>query len=144
MVTIQERRAYKEVLIVLEKLNLISEIPETIINLFKTEQDNRWGFVYDEELELEEQNILRETAVIFSNLYLAFICKDVEKKEQLKEIYIINQKQHDETKVDDWKEKLVKQTERPSENVEKDQSLITENDKTFLQKIADFFKKIFR
>lgn len=144
MATIQECRAYKEVLIILEKLNLISEIPENIINLLKTEQDNGWGFVYDEELELEEQNILRETAVIFSNLYLAFICKDVEEKEQLKEIYMMNQKQHNETKVDDWKEKLVKQTERSSENVEKEQSLITENEKSFLQKITEFFKKIFR
>ena len=140
MATIQECRAYKEVLIILEKLNLISEIPENIINLLKTEQDNGWGFVYDEELELEEQNILRETAVIFSNLYLAFICKDVEEKEQLKEIYMMNQKQHNETKVDDWKEKLVKQTERSSENVEKEQSLITENEKSFLQKITEFFK----
>ena len=84
MATSQERKAYKEVLIVLEKLDLIQEIPQNVLETLKAEQDNSWNFEYDETLPLEEQDILRNTAVLFSNLYLAFICKDENEKKELK------------------------------------------------------------
>lgn len=144
MATIQERRAYKEVLIILENLNLIGKIPENVISTLKSQQAANWNFVYNQELELDEQNILRETAMIFSNLYLAFICNDAEEKEELKETYAANQSLQGNTKVNNWGEILAKQNAKPSEKVIDEQKMVPMNNKSFVKKIVEFLKNIFR
>ena len=143
MATMQERRAYKEVLIILENLNLIGKIPENVISMLKLQQDDKWNFVYDQKAELDEQNILRETAIIFSNLYLVFICNDVEEKEELKEIYTANQSLQGNTKVNNWGEILDKQNAKHSEKSIEEQKMVPTNNKSFLQKILEFLKNIF-
>lgn len=144
MATSHERKAYKEVLIVLEKLDLIQEIPQNVLETLKAEQDNSWKFEYDETLPLEEQNILRDTAILFSNLYLAFVCKDAEEKESLKEIYSTNQTKIDNNKSNKWNEKLADKEYEKSNNTESNESLLINEEKNIFKKILEFFKKLFR
>lgn len=88
---ITERRANKEVLIILNELNLINQIPQNVYsNLYKN-QDESWKFAYNPNLKLEEQKILRDTAVLFSTLYLMYVCKDNKEKSRLKLIYEENE-----------------------------------------------------
>ena len=143
MATSQERKAYKEVLIILEKLNLVQMIPENVIETLKTERDENWQFEYDETLPLEEQDILRDTAVLFSNLYLAFVCKDAEEKESLKNIYSTNQTKIDNNKSNNWNEKLANKAYEKSNNTESNESLLINEEKNIFQKILEFFKKFF-
>lgn len=143
MATSQERKAYKEVLIILEKLNLVQMIPENVIETLKTERDENWQFEYDETLPLEEQNILRDTAILFSNLYLAFVCKDAEEKESLKNIYSTNQTKIDNNKSNNWNEKLANKAYEKSNNTESNESLLINEEKNIFQKILEFFKKFF-
>ena len=89
---IEEKRAYKEALIILEKLNLLNYIPQEILNKIIENQDNEWDFQYDINKTLEEQVSSKETAILLSTLYLMYICDDINEKQELKKIYTENEK----------------------------------------------------
>lgn len=144
MATSHERKAYKEVLIVLEKLDLIQEIPQNVLETLKAEQDNSWKFEYDETLPLEEQDILRDTAILFSNLYLAFICKDENEKKELKNMYDENQKQYNNIHKNSLNQRLDSQKDKSFSELQDTNSLIVDDKKTFWRKFLEFFKKIFQ
>ncbi|MBQ9314022.1 MAG: hypothetical protein IJ220_03325 [Clostridia bacterium] len=86
-----QKRANKEVLELLNHFHLSDKIPVTILKNMQENQDNNWSFTYDENCDLEDQKIQRETAVLFSTLYIMYICEDEKEKEELKQIYKENE-----------------------------------------------------
>ena len=89
--SIIEKRANAEVLVILEKINMLDRIPEKVLLNMKNNRDETWNFVYDYNLKIEEQNINKETATLLSSIYLMYICDEQEKKEELKQLYERNE-----------------------------------------------------
>ena len=86
--TITQKRTNKELMEILNKFNLTGRIPRNVIDNIRNNQDENWVYTYDDNLELYEQKISKETAIMFSAIYLMYICDDEKEKEELREIYI--------------------------------------------------------
>lgn len=90
--TIAQRRANTEVLIILDKFNVTNEVPENIIQNMRENQDTDWKFEYDDNLKLEDQKITSQSAILFVTLYFMYICKSEEEKQELKKTFEENEK----------------------------------------------------
>lgn len=98
--TTEQRRAYTETLIILGKLELDSLLPKDIIENMNKEKDETWDFIYNENLPLEEQKVLKRTSALLSIIYLMYLCDDIEEKKELKLLYEENEiKSDEETKI---------------------------------------------
>lgn len=94
--TTKEKIANKEVLIILDSLNLTDKIPEKVLKYMESNQDENWKFTYNKNLKLEEQKLTRQTIILFSSLYYLYICENINEKERLKNIYIENERKYNE------------------------------------------------
>lgn len=136
--SIVEKRANTEVLVILEKLNMLDRIPENVLLNMRNNRDETWNFVYDDNFKLEEQNINKETATLLSSIYLMYICDEQKKKEELKQLYERNEelsKQRQKNSLEDVlgkKEEVVQLV-----NIEKKESIF-EKIKKWIQ---SFLKK---
>lgn len=86
-----DRKAYTEALIILKKLDALKYLPEEIIYNMEKEKDPDWIFEFDENEALENQRMLRKTAVVLSTLYIMYMCDDNEEKSFLKMLYEANE-----------------------------------------------------
>ena len=82
----EQMRAYKEVLIILDELDLKKEIPADIVKMMENEQDPDWDFKFYPDLPLEEQKILKSSSKLLLILYLSYICKNETEKKEIIEI----------------------------------------------------------
>lgn len=94
--TTEQRRAYTETLIVLEKLELNPFLPKDILENMNKEKDESWDFTYNDNLPLEEQKVLKRTSALLSIIYLMYLCDDIEEKKELKALYEENEIRYDE------------------------------------------------
>ena len=146
--TLKQKMANKEVLIILDKLNLMDKIPKDLLDAMKNNQDESWSFTYNDNLKLEEQKITRQTIILFTSLYFMYICEDNTEKEKLKKIYIENEKRHNEETMN----KLNNLNERPNsfelsekpKNKNTETQMIYVKNENFIQKIIRKIKKIFK
>lgn len=87
----EQKRAYKEVLAILNALHLNNFVPENILTTMQREQDQTWEFEVNPELPMEEQNILNRSAALLSVIYIKYICDDENEKQELKALYEKNE-----------------------------------------------------
>ncbi|MBR2289662.1 MAG: hypothetical protein IJ867_03425 [Clostridia bacterium] len=87
-----QMKSYKEVLVILDELDLLKEIPNEIIQHMQAKQDRKWNFTFDKNMPIEAQKITRDTAKLLSLLYLGYICNDVDEKEKFNKILEQNEK----------------------------------------------------
>lgn len=83
MVSTQIKNAYSEVYVILNKLNLISKLPDIIVTEILNEKSNEHYFDFNVENPLYEQVENIDTISIFSYLYVKYLCDDKEEKEWL-------------------------------------------------------------
>ena len=81
---------YTESYIILEKLNLLNSIPLNIYELIKNNYNENINFKYIDGLPLEYQPLSRETRIFLTYLYIKYICKSSNEKEQYKHLIIKN------------------------------------------------------
>lgn len=91
MSDMEQKRAYKEVLTILNALHLNNFVPENILTTMKREQDESWEFEINPELPMEEQDILNRSAALLSVIYIKYICDDENEKQELKALYEKNE-----------------------------------------------------
>ncbi|MBQ8298752.1 MAG: hypothetical protein IJX99_02615 [Clostridia bacterium] len=84
-------KAYTEVLTILKELNLLNSIPKELVYNMERERDLEWQFEFDKNEALENQRMLRKTAVILSTLYIMYMCDDNDEKSYLKALYEANE-----------------------------------------------------
>lgn len=89
---------YTESYIILEKLNLLNSIPLNIYELIKNNYNENINFKYIDGLPLEYQPLSRETRIFFTYLYIKYICKSSNEKEQYKYLIIKNTQKNDTKK----------------------------------------------
>ena len=82
--TQSQRVANTEVLCVLNKLNLINRVPNEIIYGMQLSRDKSWNFVYDDSVPLNQQRLTKQSAILFSYLYVKYICDDISLKQRIK------------------------------------------------------------
>lgn len=140
----EQARVYKEVLTVLDTFNLIDAIPQNVIGKMIREQDRDYEYSFDVNTPIEEQKISRKAATILSVLYLKYICADDNEKQELKAIY---EKNNETPEYKAYRDEIA-QDFNDSENEEGNKAV--ENDKlsmqpqNILEKIKQFFEKLFR
>ncbi|MBQ6860846.1 MAG: hypothetical protein IJO08_04295 [Clostridia bacterium] len=91
MSDMEQKRAYKEVLMILNALHLNNFVPENILTTMQREQDESWEFEINPELPMEEQDILNRSAALLSVIYIKYICDDENEKQELKALYEKNE-----------------------------------------------------
>lgn len=146
--TLKQKIANKEVLIILDKLNLMDKIPTDVLAAMKNNQDESWSFVYNDNLKLEEQKITRQTIILFTSLYFIYICEDNNEKEKLKKIYMENEKKHNEETMNklnnlNMRTNSFELSEKPK-NKNQEMQMIEVKNENFIQKIISKIKKIFK
>ena len=127
----EQKKAYKEVLIILEELNLKEQIPKEIINL------------------------LKETTKLLSILYLTYICKDKDEKNEIIKIYEETQRKKDKEYSDNlFKTKKQDSNKLNEENISKKNNTdvklpipktkISYKIKNVIRRIKNFIKNVFK
>lgn len=80
--------AYKEVYVILE--NMKSEyknaIPQSFIEMVKTNMNDNYKFELDENIDFEEQKLLKETKTILAYIFLHYWATS-EQKEKIEQKY---------------------------------------------------------
>ena len=87
MSDMEQKRAYKEVLMILNALHLNNFVLENILTTMQREQDESWEFEINPELPMEEQDILNRSAALLSVVCIKYICDDENEKQELKALY---------------------------------------------------------
>lgn len=94
MISIKERIAYTEVLTILEELNLMSKVPNKLIEFMKREKDTSFTFNFNKEMLSKSQLLTKNGAELLSVIYLTYICNNLNEKNKLKKIYEENEKKY--------------------------------------------------
>lgn len=143
--TQKQRIANKEILIVLNKLNLTNKIPKDILLGMQNNQDENWNFVYIDNVPLDKQKLTRQSIIMFSNLYYMYICKDNTERQKIKDILQENEKRQYEEMTD----RLNNLNRRESytiktTNIEEEKKQLVEVKKeSFIKKIINIIKSLF-
>lgn len=76
-------KAYAELLIILKNIprEHLIKVPRDLIHFYIEKMDRNHKFTYDTNLQLNEQNIMHLTIILFSNLYLEYWATDERRKE---------------------------------------------------------------
>lgn len=144
MISALQRRSYKEILIILNELEIIEKIPQKLLEKMENEQDNNWNFIYDKNLPLESQNILKNTAELLSIIYLMFICEDEKEKQTLYEIYTQNEEIYNKNMKEQYNSNNMLKKEFIENEAEKDTNKqITKYKKTVFNNVINKILKIF-
>ena len=80
--------AYKEVYTILKYVSKddVNLIPKNFIKMLKSKMNVNYKFEYNENLDLENQIILRETRAILGYIFLNFWANDIQKNEITKKL----------------------------------------------------------
>ena len=143
--TLAQKRANNEVLVILNQFNLTNKIPQNVLKNIQENQDENWNFIYDDTLELEEQKIQRQTAILFSTLYLMYLCEDEKEKEELKQIYRENEQKSSQN--NDFETFIQKvRTENKEENESSKETIsnlpVSQKENSLFAKIKRWLKSV--
>ena len=78
-------KAYEEIYVILQNMEPynVEEIPNTFLSMIEERRDKDYHFELEENKELKEQNLLRETKAILTYMYTNYWATEEEKKEIL-------------------------------------------------------------
>lgn len=136
-------KTYKEVYVILNKLDLLKLIPDKTVALLKNNMDQDYNFDISTSIPLEEQKISVDTKTFISYLYLKYINKNIKERKYLENIYYKNE----ERRLNEIKSKNIFDNPNSSvdENIQKEEkSLVVAKRDTLLQKIINKIKKLLK
>ena len=144
------KQAYSEIyeIINLMSYDLRSKIPPKFINLILTQKDEKYIPKIERDIPLEEQNLKKETISILAFLKLNCFCNEEEKKKfmkmlnenELKFQNQLNEKYNPDNLFTNRTNKLQVNENTAAAETE----MIEHKRKTFIQKIFDKIKRIFK
>ena len=88
----EESKAYKEVLIILNELDMLKFLPEKLVSNMEKLQDDSWNFTFDKRKSFDEQKVLKTTAELLTAMYITFICNDEDEKSEIKNMFVKDNK----------------------------------------------------
>lgn len=93
---VQTQEIYSEVYNILNLLgeNYIQKLPVSLFNMIKEEKRQDYNPKYDSKINLEQQNIKRETLSMIALFHLNYWCNSDEEKNELKTLFKTNEEKY--------------------------------------------------
>lgn len=146
--TFETRQAYSEVCTVLEYMpnEYIKKIPEKIIKLFQSEKLEDYQVNINKSNPLDKNYLSKKTMVLIAMLNYQYWCPNKNVKNKLYKQYLSNNEKYENEIREKYntdnlfKNKKIEEIEVKEET----QTLVEYKEKTFMQKIFDKIKSIFK
>ena len=146
--TYETRQAYSEICAVLELMpdEYVSKIPEKIIKLFQTEKLENYEININKSNPLDKNNFSKKTMVISAMLNYQYWCPNKKMKDELYKQYLSNNEKYEKEVQEKYntdnlfKNKKSKEVEIKEET----QALVEYKKRSFIQKILDKIKNVFK
>lgn len=139
------RKAHVEVLEILKYISKedLKKIPNEYIQYCIEDKDSNYRFEYDVNKEFEEQNIMKLTKILISNLYIKYWATD-ERKKEIKNIFQqeIEKEELENAQLYSYDNLFKKKSKEHLEEVE-EKSLIPVK-KSFFIRVIDKIKKLLK
>lgn len=146
--TYETRQAYAEICTVLQYMpdEYVKKIPERIIKLFQTEKLENYEVNINKSNPLDKNYLSRETMVIIAMLNYQYWCPNQKVKKDLNKIYNSNNEKYQKEIEERYNtDNLFKNRRTEEKEVkEESQALVEYKEKTFIQRIFDKIKRIFK
>ena len=144
---IEYNKRLVEVCVILKHLNKneYDKIPKELIDRIEKNKDLEYIWNYDETKDLKNQNVSKDTIAILSYINMQYLLNEDQKK-FVQEIFSENQKKIENIKKEKYdtdnlfKNKKVEDTEVKEET----HALVEYKEKTFIQKVWDKIKSVFK
>ncbi|MBD8922352.1 hypothetical protein EGR52_02885 [bacterium] len=93
---VQTQEIYSEVYSILSLLgeSYIKKLPVSLFNMIKEEKRQDYNPKYDSKINLEQQNMKRETLSMIALFHLNYWCNSDEEKNELKTLFKTNEEKH--------------------------------------------------
>lgn len=93
---VQTQEIYSEVYSILNLLGerYIKKLPVSLFNMIKEEKRQDYNPKYDSKINLEQQNMKRETLSMIALFHLNYWCNSDEEKNELKTLFKTNEEKH--------------------------------------------------
>lgn len=93
---VQTQEIYSEVYSILNLLgeSYIKKLPVSLFNMIEEEKRQDYNPKYDSKINLEQQNIKRETLSMIALFHLNYWCNSDEEKNELKILFKTNEEKH--------------------------------------------------
>lgn len=144
---IEYNKRLVEVSVILKHLNKneYDKIPKELIDRIEKNKDLEYIWNYNETKDLKNQNVSKDTIAILSYINMQYLLNEDQKK-FVQEIFSENQKKIENIKKEKYdtdnlfKNKKVEDTEVKEET----HALVEYKEKTFIQKVWDKIKSVFK
>lgn len=127
---IETKEIYSEVYSVLNMLgdSYITKLPSSLYKMIKEEKLNEYNPYYDSSIELEQQNIRKESISMIALFHLNYWCSSSEEKQKLKELFKDNEVKYQKELREKYNPDNIfkKQTREKNTNIEKPENTPTE------------------
>lgn len=93
---VQTQEIYSEVYSILNLLgeSYIKKLPISLVNMIKEERKQDYNPKYDLTINLEQQNIKRDSLSMIALFHLNYWCNSDEEKNELKKLFKTNEEKH--------------------------------------------------
>ena len=150
MIDIKYANAYSEVLEILKYIPVedYNKIPKNKIELFETNANNDYSFIYNPDKTLEEQEVSKIAKGIIAILFRDYWASEIQREK------IITKQKHDRIKIDEEKRKKYnidifqnrnnnKQGQNIEENISASEVAMVEYKDSIFRKILNKIKSLF-
>lgn len=137
---VQTQEIYSEVYSILNLLgeSYIKKLPVSLFNMIKEEKRQDYNPKYDSKINLEQQNMKRETLSMIALFHLNYWCDSDEEKNELRTLFKTNEEKHQA----EIREKYNPDNLFKKHNVQQEENIIT-NEVSLVEYKEPFFKRIF-
>ena len=128
----------------------LEAIPNGFISFMKENKDNNYEFIYDTSKNLDEQELMQETKILFGMVYMDYWASSEEKKELNQKLDENEKKYLEEVNNKYSIEEIFKKKEQENTKKKEEQdklqsveNLPIEYSESIFRKIVKFFKRLF-
>lgn len=122
------------------------KVPTKLRNLYKENKRLDYNPVYSRDIPIEKQEIKRETIAMIGLLHLNYWCKTEEEKEELRKIFIENEKRYEQELYEKYNSNDIFKNAKIEtiERMPKEEIYMVEYKEPFYIKIINFIKRLFK
>lgn len=144
---VQTQEIYSEVYSILNLLgeSYIKKLPVSLFNMIKEEKRQDYNPKYDSKINLEQQNMKRETLSMIALFHLNYWCNSDEEKNELKTLFKTNEEKHQAEIIEKYNPDNLfkKRSTQQEEYVVTKEVAMVEYKEPFLKRIFNKIKRMF-
>ena len=144
---VQTQEIYSEVYSILNLLgeSYIKKLPVSLFNMIKEEKRQDYNPKYNSKINLEQQNMKRETLSMIALFHLNYWCNSDEEKNELKTLFKTNEEKHQAEIREKYNPDNLfkKRSTQQEEYVATNEVAMVEYKEPFLKRIFNKIKRMF-